>query len=318
MVSQSTYDDGPLISVVIPTYNRPTETIDAIKTIINQTYSKIEIIVVDDASTVSIESELAQLTDDRIKFYQHDQNRGGAAARNTGIRQASGDWVAFLDSDDIWLPHKLQHQLQALSDYDGNVGVIYSSYYTKYGNNILIKQTFDVISGDIRTDLLSGWMNALTSTLMIKTECLEQVEGFDEELSSFQEYDLLVRISKSYEVLGCTDELVIKRQTDKNKISTNPSKRRKGYGLFLEKHGDLIQKEGDMKQFEIGRADAIPRLELMDAINQKRIIDTITSFLEYQSVKGISIAPIGILLGTLLFGQSFVPKYKLIKMALSS
>lgn len=109
----------PLVSVVIPTYNRVQQTIAAIESVLAQTYSHFEIIVVDDGSTDSsgeaIERFLRQGTNGRHQlFFLRQPNQGASAARNTGIAKARGEYIAFLDSDDYWLPEKLEWQMRAL------------------------------------------------------------------------------------------------------------------------------------------------------------------------------------------------------------
>jgi len=104
-----------LVSVIIPTYNRADLIGRAIASVIAQTYQNLEIIVVDDASTEDIPQAIAHIDDSRLQCIRHPTNLGGSAARNTGIKAAQGEFVAFLDSDDTWLPHKLQCQLAEIS-----------------------------------------------------------------------------------------------------------------------------------------------------------------------------------------------------------
>lgn len=98
----------PTVSVVIPTYNRAHLVGRAIQSVLNQTYQDFEIIVVDDGSTDNTEEVVKSFNDPRIRYIRHDQNRGGSAARNTGIKMARGEYIAFQDSDDEWLPEKLE------------------------------------------------------------------------------------------------------------------------------------------------------------------------------------------------------------------
>jgi glycosyltransferase involved in cell wall biosynthesis len=103
------------VSVVIPTYNRASLLGRAIKSVLEQTYQDFEIIVVDDASTDNTEEVVRNLRDRRIRYLRHEKNRGGSAARNTGIRAAWGQYIAFQDSDDEWLPEKLKKQMEVLA-----------------------------------------------------------------------------------------------------------------------------------------------------------------------------------------------------------
>src|SRR5438105_15612224 len=107
-------DDDFNVSVVIPTFNRERKLIEALQSVVNQSFPAREIIVVDDASTDGTASINFHSLDPRIRYVRHNQNRGGAVARNTGVQCASGNWIAFLDSDDVWLPNKLQRQRERM------------------------------------------------------------------------------------------------------------------------------------------------------------------------------------------------------------
>ncbi len=101
-------ENSPTVSVVIPTYNRAHLVGRAIQSVLNQTYHDFEIIIVDDGSIDNTEDVVKSLNDPSIRYTRHDQNRGGSAARNTGIKMARGEYVAFQDSDDEYLPEKVE------------------------------------------------------------------------------------------------------------------------------------------------------------------------------------------------------------------
>src|SRR5690348_13147078 len=102
------------VSVIIPTHNRSDFLRNAITSVLNQTYQDFEIIVVDDGSTDNTSEVVANFSDERITFIRHDTNKGGSAARNTGILASKCDYIAFLDDDDEWLPDKLRKQMEIL------------------------------------------------------------------------------------------------------------------------------------------------------------------------------------------------------------
>lgn len=106
--------DRPLISVVLPTYNREVYIKRAIDSVLCQTYENLELIIVDDKSADNTLAVVSTLQDVRVKLVRHDRNLGCSAARNTGIDAARGEFIAFQDSDDVWLPHKLEKQLRVL------------------------------------------------------------------------------------------------------------------------------------------------------------------------------------------------------------
>ncbi|GAH83893.1 unnamed protein product, partial [marine sediment metagenome] len=123
--------DNITVSVIIPTYNRADMVGRAIQSVINQTYQDFEIIIIDDASTDNTR-EVArefQEREKRIKYFKHEINKGGGAARNTGIKNSKGEYIAFLDSDDEWYPEKLEKQIEIFNKNDENLGVVYSGVF---------------------------------------------------------------------------------------------------------------------------------------------------------------------------------------------
>lgn len=111
----------PLISVIIPTYNRGSLILGAVNSVLNQTYRNIELLVVDDCSTDNTSQILENLKDSRIKYIRLEKNSGACTARNKGIEYASGEFIAFNDSDDLWLPEKLERQLAFLKENNADI-----------------------------------------------------------------------------------------------------------------------------------------------------------------------------------------------------
>ena len=118
----------PQVSVIIPTHNRSEFLGAAIGSVLSQTFQDFELIVVDDASTDTTAEVVASFNDERIKFIRHGMNKGGSVARNTGILNSTGDYIAFLDDDDEWLPAKLSKQIQVLLSSPPEVGCVYAGY----------------------------------------------------------------------------------------------------------------------------------------------------------------------------------------------
>ena len=118
---------NPTVSVIIPTYNRAHLVDRAIQSVLNQTYKDFELIIVDDGSTDNTEDIIKefQKKDERIKYIRHEENRGGSAARNTGIKAAKGEYIAFLDSDDEWLPIKLGRQISEFTN-KSKIALVYT------------------------------------------------------------------------------------------------------------------------------------------------------------------------------------------------
>jgi glycosyltransferase involved in cell wall biosynthesis len=238
----------PTISVIIPTYNREKLIIKALESVLNQTYTDFEILVIDDASTDNTESEIKKLNNDKIIYYKLDKNGGQCIARNFGIKRANGKFIAFLDSDDEWLPTKLEKQYQCFMNGSPNLGSVYSYSYSKD----MIKDKTTHISGgyyrgDIYHKVLGGFCPPTPSLFMIKKEALEKVNYFDENLITFVDLDLHIRIARHYQFDYIEEPLIIKYEQIGDQYVNNFDKRYNGYGLFIKKWENEILNTIDKK-----------------------------------------------------------------------
>lgn len=225
----------PLVSIIIPFYNRPEKTLKAIYSAQEQTYSRIEIIVVDDGSDQTIDAELFFLQPE-ISLVKHEQNKGANAARNTGLKHAHGSWIAFLDSDDTWHPTKIEKMLSHLLSQK-KYGVAYCNFNKiKDGS---IKDVFKVRkSGDLYSELLQENIVGTVSAPIIKKSILQEVNGFDENLHSAQDWDLWLRIAEKGKLFLAIDEALVNYNipvSDQN-ISLSEEAFWKGRNAFLKKH----------------------------------------------------------------------------------
>jgi glycosyltransferase involved in cell wall biosynthesis len=189
----------PVISVVIPTRNRNALLHRAIQSVLVQTFTDFEIIVVDDASTDQTRLIVKDIKDDRFHYINLENKSGGAKARNTGIENSKGEYVAFLDDDDEWLPEKLQKQIDCLYA-NTQTGICYTGRQTM-GQNKLIgfgkKYSFKYPPyEDHFRSIMSDNFIGITSSVIIPRNILIEVKGFDENLPCFQDYDLFIRILK--------------------------------------------------------------------------------------------------------------------------
>src|SRR4030042_1588084 len=194
----------PTVSVIIPTYNRAHLLNRAIKSILVQTFGDFEIIIVDDASTDNTERIVKSIDDKRILYIRHENNKGGSAARNTGIRQARGKYIAFLDSDDEWLPEKLEKQLKVFERSTNSVGLVYTGIIKESKQRRSVHQSRENTAQAILAENYVG----TTSTPLIKKECFLKTGLFDETLPSAQDWDMWIRIGQYYEFDFVTEQLV--------------------------------------------------------------------------------------------------------------
>jgi glycosyltransferase involved in cell wall biosynthesis len=189
----------PLVSVIIPTYNRAEFIGQAVQSVLDQTYRNIETIVVDDGSTDNT-CQILKEYKDRIKYiYQERSER--SKARNKGFRHSEGDYVAFLDSDDLWLPIKTEKQVQVLNE-NPDTGVVYTGvqFIDKKGHAHNGEISWDepvrqVLYEDLMThNVITGSL----SSVMVIRECLDRVGVFDVSMKACEDLDLYRRIARHY------------------------------------------------------------------------------------------------------------------------
>ena len=216
------YKSDPFVSIIIPTYNRAYILDKAIESILSQTYTNFEIIIVDDGSIDSTEKLVASYTDNRIKYIKHKKNQGAVAARNTGIEASRGQYIAFQDSDTEWLAEKLEKQIKAFDCGPSNLGVVFTSFWLiDHGTRTRIpSKNMKKNDGDIH-DLLLQFNFIDTCAALVKRECFEKVGGF-EKLPRLQEWGLWLRISKYYSFKHINEPLINSfRQSDSISVNIN-------------------------------------------------------------------------------------------------
>lgn len=226
------------ISVVIPTYNRSTTIKRALDSVFRQSIGKIEIIVVDDASTDNTEEIINELskTHPELSYYKFSKNKGACAARNKGIELAKTNYVTFLDSDDEWHPNKIEIQGSFLEKNDYDV-VICSVLRIEKGKEVIYPSK--QYSGDLYHELLRG---NFVSTGMIfgKKNCFQN--GFDENLPRLQDWDFILNISKKYKV-GHLHVPLGKYYIQKDSISMNQTKLKIASNIIYEKYKSEFAKD---------------------------------------------------------------------------
>jgi glycosyltransferase involved in cell wall biosynthesis len=251
------HKEGPLISVVLPTYNRSKLLTRAIDSALAQTYQNYELIIIDDGSTDDTESVVNQYSDTRIVYLKQNVNRGGAEARNIGIKEAKGEYIALLDSDDEWLPEKLDLQVGVIATGPKNLGVIYTGCYRVDGDQKSYSpdENVKVKSGNVFGQILEYNFIAAT-TLLIKKEALDSVGGFYKDLPRAQDWELLIRLSKDWQ-FDYVKEVMAYSYIQDDSISVNRLSLREGYKMVLNRHrSDFVKNKTAFARinFHIGNA----------------------------------------------------------------
>ena len=182
----------PLVSVVIPVFNRAALISRALDSVANQTFDDYEIIVVDDGSTDGTAESIQNWGADRLRLIRNPQNRGAAAARNIGVSAALGRWIAFLDSDDCWEPEKLARQLTALDGASAESMACGTGYHLWDGNRKTTVQ-FRMSPARFRVEIRFGCSISPGSTLLVARRAFRKVGGFDESLRRLEDWDWLLR-----------------------------------------------------------------------------------------------------------------------------
>ncbi len=212
----------PLVSVVIPTYNREDLVGRALKSVLRQTCRELEVIVVDDGSTDATPRIMAGVADPRVRYEVLEGNYGGAHARNVGIELARGEYVAFLDSDDYWLPDKLDKQLAVFRE-DEAVGVVCTSVYFGLPTR-LVPSAEPVYSGEVFGRLVSGWCPATTSCVAVRRDLLSECR-FDETLPGFHDYELWLGLALRTRFGALAEPLVVFEWNRSDRITSNVDRR---------------------------------------------------------------------------------------------
>lgn len=189
------------VSVIIPTYNRARFIKRAVNSALWQSFQDFEIIVVDDGSTDNTIELLGQYRDHRLRILRHETNRGASAALNTGITNSSGSLISILDSDDEWLPEKLERQVEVMDACDAMVGIVYCDMWKYRGDQCEYYHAphFTAADGIIYDKALDGGLHNIGNPLvLIRRECFDKVGLFDESLRRHIDLDMAIRISKYF------------------------------------------------------------------------------------------------------------------------
>jgi glycosyltransferase involved in cell wall biosynthesis len=230
----------PKISVIILTHNRAALLPRAISSVLNQTYQSFELLIVDDASKDNTREVVGSFCDNRTTYIRHEVNKGEAASRNTGILNSKGEYIAFLDDDDEWLPKKLEMQVNLLESCSERVGGIYAgSLRIDQGTGAVLSQWLPSKRGYLYNEISINNCIGTPSSVLLRKKCFDLVGMFDESIVYGPDYDMWVRISKEFHFEYIREPL-IKYFVHDNRLSTNSEKMIRGLEAQLEKHGSFF------------------------------------------------------------------------------
>ena len=210
------------ISVIVPVYNREQKIRKSIQSVIEQTYSNLEIIVVDDGSTDNTERVVKEIPDESIIYIKQPVNQGVSAARNAGVLNATADLIAFHDSDDYWYADKLEKQMDYWNKHP-EYSMIYCGYWLKGMDDTVITVPFKGTRGNLegniyQTLLINNTIGA--PTMLMRKDSFMKVGGFDTSLRSLEDWEFAIRYSK-YNEIGYVREYLMDAYETPGSVSSN-------------------------------------------------------------------------------------------------
>jgi glycosyltransferase involved in cell wall biosynthesis len=233
---------APTVSVIIPTHNRADLLLRSIQSVLAQTWRDLELIVVDDASTDHTQQVLASITDPRLRHIRHEQSRHASGARNSGLRAARGQFIAFQDDDDIWLAQKLEKQINALRAAPDNVGVSICGHICYTRGRVFYVGGHDWFRRiHYRVFQLRDSALLATPGWVVRKRDLDRAGLFDESLTTWEDWELLLRLAQVCEFMHVDEPLFVQDRVQGGGLSRYENLYAISMRTMLEKHGALWQ-----------------------------------------------------------------------------
>lgn len=231
----------PQFSVVLPTYNRADVVMEAVDSVLAQSYSDLELIVVDDHSSDATLALLARHADPRLRVVSNTGNQGGAAARNHGTALARGEWVCFIDSDDLWDVRMLEHLAAGVERAGPEVGVVYGSDHSvNMETGAVVRRRTATLTGRAYPRMLERHFYHHCAAATRRAALLE-VGGYDERLAGMEDTDLQHRLTEKWEVLAVPEALYYYRLGRTDQVTKDFADRADKMLLFLAKHEAVLR-----------------------------------------------------------------------------
>lgn len=238
--------NNPKVSVVMPTHNRAKELPKSIQSVLSQSFSDFEFIIIDDASTDNTEDVVNGFKDCRIIYKKLINNVGAAEARNVGIRFAKADIVAFQDSDDEWTSSKLEISLRELTAQE-NIGAVFSKFIqvSHSGCRLMPVGVYTFDPDNVYLSLL--WQNHVgTPTLVAKKKYIDMAGGFTKEMPRYQDWELALNLARITEVKYIEQPMLLSYVTA-GSITQNEAAHGKALELLYEQHHEVISEDKELE-----------------------------------------------------------------------
>lgn len=221
-----------MVSVIIPSYNRGRSIAKAVQSVLDQTYTDLEVVIVDDGSSDDTREVILSIKDPRIQYF-YQENAGACEARNRGIQLARGNYIAFHDSDDIWRKDKLEKQMKALQE--SKADIVFCKLVVHEPDSSISYKPLKCKEGVVCP--INDLFGIGTQTLLAHRYVFDEIK-FDPEMPRFQEFELLYRATQKYS-LYCVNEGLVDYYVGQDSISSNPKKLFFACDMLINKHPEL-------------------------------------------------------------------------------
>lgn len=235
------------VSVIVPTYERTDKLERALRSVQNQEFDDLELIVVDDNKSKKYRKKVGEITqkisqdsDFLIRKLVNEEKQGVSSARNLGIDEASGKYIAFLDDDDEWKPKKIDKQIEKIKEEDVNAVYTASEMYNDEVKDIVRKAPNLNLNSLLERDRIGS-----PSKVMVETEWLKKIEGFDEEIPSGEDWDIWIRLIQEGCNFAYIDEPLTRYHKDESSKSKQKDVATEGREMLTQKHLGLLEEAGD-------------------------------------------------------------------------
>lgn len=243
---------APLFSVVVPTHDRARLLARAVASVLAQTSENFELLIVDDASSDDTAAVARSFDDPRVRYLRQEENRGVAAARNAGIAAAAGEWVAFLDDDDEYLPRFLEASAEALERLRPEAGWCWCGVLDiddSQGGAIVGRDLWSPRFGGLEAahrGFLLGRRTGTSCGLVVRRACFDAVGGFDDTLRSGEDTELLVRLARAYPFTVVPEYLVRIHLHPGSRLRTDRPAGAAAYRRIIERNREVLEADREL------------------------------------------------------------------------
>jgi glycosyltransferase involved in cell wall biosynthesis len=225
---------SPRVSVIIPTKNRANYVSSAVRSVLDQTFGDFELIVIDAASVDNTEEVVGNFHDKRVRYVRQETDRGVSASRNRGINLTDGEFIAFLDDDDVWMPTKLEKQVELIGK-NPSVCAVSTGTCVFNDNKKIVSFGIPQTKGDIFPTILAKNVVGNCSAVLLRRDCLRRAGLFDENLNAAEDLDLWIRVAQHCQ-FDCVEEYLLLARTHSKEISRDHERVLKAMKTLYRKH----------------------------------------------------------------------------------